>query len=142
MKETSAAVRSTFVNTLGDEQHPLRITAANYILWHDHRALKTVSTKNWILKLLWSAQTLACIVLVRFSNVRSTNQLVILSRDLGEPLVKLQDCYYSYQIPEEEEDKCRREKVTVAMKSFFLSLLSTISDSVVTLMVVFKLHWW
>lgn len=51
--------------------------------------------------------------------MRSTNQLVILSRDLGEPLVKLQDCYYSYQIPEEEEDKCRREKVRVAMKSFF-----------------------
>lgn len=30
-----------------------------------------------------------------------TDQFVILGRQLGEPLVELQDSYYSYQIPDD-----------------------------------------
>lgn len=31
-----------------------------------------------------------------------THQFVVLSGELGEPLVKLQNCYYRHQIPEEK----------------------------------------
>lgn len=34
-----------------------------------------------------------------------TNQFVILGGELGEPLVKLQDGYYSHQIPEDKWKK-------------------------------------
>lgn len=52
---------------------------------------------------------------------KCTNQFVVLSGELGEPLVKLQDCYYSHQIPEEEKTG-RKEKVIAATRFFFFSI--------------------
>lgn len=34
-----------------------------------------------------------------------TDQFVVLGGELGEPLVKLKNCYYGHQIPE-DEGKC------------------------------------
>lgn len=63
-----------------------------------------------------------------------TNQFVVLGGELGEPLVKLQHCYYSHQIPEEEHTG-RKEKVIAATTDFIFQLhfrLAVTSASCIT----------
>lgn len=59
---------------------------------------------------------------------RGTNQFVVLSGELGEPLVKLQDCYYSHQIPEEEETKGHTTIQYLLLHQYHLRLVLASAD--------------